>query len=78
MVAPSSGKIGRGSGSGRNSNKVGSKRSWAIAKPRRVKSPTIAKMGRSGTVASVPSRRRDEGDGQEGKSKPHISRLLGR
>ena len=37
-VAPSSGKRGRISGSGSDSNKVGSKRSQAIAKYRRGKS----------------------------------------
>ena len=36
-----------------------------------------AKMGRSGTVAARSFRCRDEGDGQEGKSKPKIPRLRG-
>ena len=42
-VAPSSGKRGRYSGSGSNSDKVGSKRSGAIAKSRRGESSSDSK-----------------------------------
>ena len=45
--------------------------------PEEAKAPAIVKMGQSRTVAAGHFRRRDEGDGQEVKSKPHILRLLG-
>ena len=44
--------------------------------PKESKAPGIPKMGRSGTVAAETFRRRDEDDGQKGKSKLHIQRLL--
>ena len=46
--------------------------------PEEAKAPSIAKVGRSGTVAVGTFRRRYEGDGQEVESKPHIPRLLRR
>ena len=77
-VSASSGKRGCSSGSGSNSDKVGSKRSRAIAESRRGESSSDRKIGLSRTVAAGPFRCRDEGDGQEGESKLHIPRLLGR
>ena len=44
-VAPSSDKRGRGSRSGGNSKKFGTKRSWAIAKSRRGKSSSDSENG---------------------------------
>ena len=46
--------------------------------PKESKAPAIEKKkGRSGTVATGLFWCRDEGEGQEGQSKPHITRLIG-